>query len=1698
MSSRLRPALAACAAVVVVIAAAAAAHDAVVAGGLRFAAGTLGYDLHAERTHATASELALTGVTVTNRAGEPVLAAERVDVVYSLRDLLPGSRHRFGLRAVDIEHPRVTLIHHADGTYNVALPSGGGPPARPDQTPIDVRVRVRDGQVALIDRFIVPNRERRESLTGVNVDAALAPSDPAYYRVDAVLQDGARRYPIVGRARFDHRRGFASQHWHAGELPIGALVNFAIATHAVHIVDGRLRNVDARVYGFMHADGTTDTHVGGQADLVDGKIFAAQLRVPIGDAHGPMTVYDDGVSTTGIVATLAGVPLHLAGGIYGLASPRMRFVIDAAGPLERLRTISDASAGRPVSGDVVARMHVDGPIDKPVVRGSFASRRIAYDAYALHDAAGTVMFSGTDFQVLGASAFYGPLALRAQGNLTLGSVVGTDLLATVDGPGDALPYAASALPHATVHALVHLVGTGEKLAARGAVNATAPHGTLDAPFAFDADGRGSIGPLALDRADGATVYARVDYDRPDGIVDGVVSAHRLRLLRAARTQLPGLRLAALPAVSGTIDADVAGELHGATVASASGDVHLRDAGAFGMPIGDADATLAADAGGVVIRSIAIHGPLGALRGDGAYATGDGVLALRARVRSSFDRLGSLLRGVRARGSVDANVDVVASRGRTVVQIADARFRNARIAGVPVQHADATIAMRGSAVDVNAARLDAAGGSVVAGGSFGDGGTLQVSASGIDASALRGAGVPLAAGRIAAVGSVTGTRNDPRGHAGVALTGARYANAPLSAAAAGHYAGGRIALDGADVAYGSAVADASGTIGGVTSGHPNVDVAAHVRGADVGSFARRFGMRLPYPDAAVDADVRVRGAAASPSVAGDARIAAGSINGLAFRDVDVPISGDLAALEVRGGRATVGSTTLRFDALASRAGARGSLRSDRVDLADFNDWFDSADTLAGNGRLAVAFAAGAASLATSGDVALADARYRRLPIGDVAARWSSSGRTIAANASIGGPHGRLVANGTARVPAHDPLGQIARSSVDAHAVLAGLDLTTWLPAAGIIAPVTGMLDGDVRVRGVAPQLAVAGSASLHDGTAGRVPIRRLDVAASGAGRAVRVTRAHLEALNLVADGSGTVGLGARDPIALALHATTPDAAAFANRATGATVDASAALDATLSVTGTRTAPIVRGIADLDRPRYERTAARHAHLDLAYAAGLLNVRDADVDLAAGRVAVNATVPATTAPPFIDRRNAAIAAHVMAQGVDLGQFSALLPKGTKVGGIVDGDVAVDGTLRDPALGGTVQLAKATFVSPDVASEIRNGTVKGTFGGRELRLSTLHADVGGGAVDGSGIVHVGDLGAGVAALAFNVDTREKNVGLDLPKLFRGKIDGTLALRRDAGAPIVVAGDLNVSHTRIPLSALLPSKPGGAAAPALPPVAFALDVTAMNDNRLQGPAVDIGAKGAVHVGGTLAAPALDGRFDLTDGTISFYRTFVLQKAHVAFDPASGIIPYVDATATTHIPDPSTDVLLHAHGEATNLALDFASRPDYDKSQIVGLLVGAQNLGAVYGVAQTSPQPGGGNPLQGAALGYVDSRFTQSLFQPFSSSLGRALGFSDLNLNAGLTGGFSVSAVRRLGDRLQASFSDENDSGGQRQSFALSANFTNSSAVQLTLFDAGTEGRTIGVATPFAPTGPTNYQLQALAPAPGTSGYVFTYVHRFW
>ena len=103
--------------------------------------------------------------------------------------------------------------------------------------------------------------------------------------------------------------------------------------------------------------------------------------------------------------------------------------------------------------------------------------------------------------------------------------------------GDRLPYVSQLLRGLPLTAVVHVAGTGRGLASTGIIYGDARDGSLDALFDVSGDGVGVIGPLSIERNDGASLYARVAIDRTKSSVLGVVDAHRLSLRPGAMPAL---------------------------------------------------------------------------------------------------------------------------------------------------------------------------------------------------------------------------------------------------------------------------------------------------------------------------------------------------------------------------------------------------------------------------------------------------------------------------------------------------------------------------------------------------------------------------------------------------------------------------------------------------------------------------------------------------------------------------------------------------------------------------------------------------------------------------------------------------------------------------------------------------------------------------------------------------------------------------------------------------------------------------------------------------------------------------------------------------------------------------------------------------------------------------------------------------------
>lgn len=891
---------------------------------------------------------------------------------------------------------------------------------------------------------------------------------------------------------------------------------------------------------------------------------------------------------------------------------------------------------------------------------------------------------------------------------------------------------------------------------------------------------------------------------------------------------------------------------------------------------------------------------------------------------------------------------------------------------------------------------------------------------------------------------------PRSGLAVALDASGIGSPGAQATAMLNYRGRTVEVRDAAVSLGATFVNANGSVENIGSA-PAYDFATRLYSADLTSLvALADPARARMVEGSADAAVSVRGTGSNPVVDGVVKSSEGAVNGLAFSNLRTKITGTPARLALRGGAVSVGGTAVAFFAEAGTAGSGAvAVHAPRADLADFNDFFDTGDTLAGEGHIdaSVAFA-GSTLTNTKGNMALRNARFRSFQLGTTAARWQSAGQRIDSTLAFGGENGRVSIAGSVTT----------NGSVDLYGKARAMNLAQWLPMAGVVVPVTGLADADVQVAGRYPDLDSAVHAQVANASVGRVRVRQAAADATLVRGRGRLSHFLVDRQDARVTGEGTFGLHPSDALALAFRGSIADIGTVARDVTGNAIDAAGSLNTTLRITGTRTAPEISDDFTLAHARYGRFTIPRATGVARVDQHTIELRSAEVDLEHGRILASAHAPIALMPFAIDPHNRPISATLIADDVEASNVAQLLPPKTKLNGRVDGRVTLAGSVYAPKFDGLLTLADASFSGPVERVPITSGTAQLAFSGTTVTLRQAHANVGGGTLSADGqafVRNVHDLGD----LALVANARTQNATLDLPAYIKGRFDADLHLTRAPGSRPLLGGTAEVSHARIPLTALYNPQPAGAAKTTPPDIGFGLHVLAGPDVRVTSPNVDVGATGALDVAGTLAAPTLDGTFTSTGGTVSFFRTFRIEEGTVRLDPADGIIPTVDALATTTVPNPSTDVVIHVTGPATALKVAFTSDPPYDRAQILGLLVNAQAFGAVQGVAST---PGSGFSASSAvsqlAAGQMNQIFTRSLLEPLSVALGSSLGLQNFQITNDLQSGVGVNATKAFGKNLSFVFADT-FGYPRRQSWSLRAHPNESLQYEITTYT--TTGQTL-------------------------------------
>ncbi len=329
----------------------------------------------------------------------------------------------------------------------------------------------------------------------------------------------------------------------------------------------------------------------------------------------------------------------------------------------------------------------------------------------------------------------------------------------------------------------------------------------------------------------------------------------------------------------------------------------------------------------------------------------------------------------------------------------------------------------------------------------------------------------------------------------------------------------------------------------------------------------------------NAQLKVAGSAVSPVVTGHVGVPAGAVNGLPFIDGSALLAADPHGVSARDGRVQVWSTGVRFNAATRPGNTTVDVVAPHADLSDFNNFFDTGDTLDGIGSVKIAAAMSGERLSTSGNVAVKNFRYRNLPIGNTYANWSSARDVVHGSLSVGGAEGRLRAGGSIGfAPGPDLMSTFARSRYDMHATVSDLDLTLWVAALGFPnVPVTGRASGNATVHGRFPTLDLRGNAEIDGGTIGPLTLETAKASVRSNGSRVTIDSAEMVTPGLTASASGSLGLRPLDPLDVQVHAATSDLPRLVYQFSRVKVPVSGSFESTLQVGGTYASPtFVAGI------------------------------------------------------------------------------------------------------------------------------------------------------------------------------------------------------------------------------------------------------------------------------------------------------------------------------------------------------------------------------------------------------------------------------------------------------------------------------------------------------------------------------------------
>jgi translocation and assembly module TamB len=332
----------------------------------------------------------------------------------------------------------------------------------------------------------------------------------------------------------------------------------------------------------------------------------------------------------------------------------------------------------------------------------------------------------------------------------------------------------------------------------------------------------------------------------------------------------------------------------------------------------------------------------------------------------------------------------------------------------------------------------------------------------------------------------------------------------------------------------------------------------------------------------------------------------------------------------------------------------------------------------------------------------------------------------------------------------------------------------------------------------------------------------------------------------------------------------------------------------------------------------------------------------------------------------------------------------------------VAADGRMKQPSLTGNVQFQNVNAAMDGIPNGLSNMNGTMVFNENRLTVQNVTAQTGGGQLKlGGSISYQKGIFADLTATGENV--RVRLYGLSATANANFQLQG-------GPQSTLLSGNILITRFGIgpdvDFAAFAGS--GGVQAPPdpnSPTNKIRLDIRATSSPQLdfQNSYAKLAGNVDLHVGGTIAAPSVLGKIQITDGSATFAGTkYELERGTVYFSNPVRIDPTIDLDATARVEN--YDITIGLHGTTTSLKPTYRSEPPLTEADIFNLLA----LGRTQEEAQLYQEQqvqAGTDPTTSALLG-------GALNATVSSRVGKLFGAGSVKIDPAFVGTVGNSSAR--------------------------------------------------------------------------------------